>query len=312
MNEIIPPYGFLNDVLPGDPWQPEPAARYNAVNELLKKEFSSETVSSFPRQGSSGFLTVKNTSDKEILLGSAVKIDTECAVFGFSRIDCNDPFVCGAPMTDGKGFWGLAVEKIRPGHAGIVQVSGVAVIRDLKGPRTFYETPFDSERVKKNEYVFPGQDGLFHLGSHGTARLLFYDKDSCNAVVLLGSSSYSYSGMFAVSDNGNGTLTVKGGATDLDSFYSSTAHFEDTVLPVVSESSEWHYVCLIAGWKEGRWSLSADIHRYPDSYFYAPGEKIFVPLARYAGIREDGYISGLVQLHQGGAVFFRERYYIEG
>ena len=311
MNEIIPPYGFLNDVLPGDTWQPEPAARYNAVNELLKREFTSDTPPvNLPRQGSNHFLTVKNTSDREITPGSAVKIDTECAVPGFSRIDCCDPFVCGVPMTDGTGFWGLAVEQIRPGHAGVVQVSGTAVIRDLQGPYTFFDTPYEPH-WKKNEYVFPGRDGLFHLGSHGGARVLFYDKDSCNAVVLLGSASHPYDGMFAVFDNGDGTLTVRGGATDLDSFYTDYARFEDTVLPVISESSEWHYVCLIASWIESRWHLSADIHRYPDSYFYLPGEKIFIPLARYAGIRSDGYIRDLVQLHQGGSISFKERYYIE-
>ena len=311
MNEIIPPYGFLNDVLPGDAWQPEPAARYNAVNELLKREFVSEADNPHvSRRGSSGFLTVKNTSDKEIVMGSAVKISTECAVTGFSRISCNDPFVCGAPMTDGIGFWGLAVEQIQPGGTGVVQVSGVAVIRDLKGPYTFPVTFYD-HHLKKNEYVFPGKDGFFHLGSHGGARLLFYDKDSCNAVVLLGSVSDTYNGMFAVCDNGDGTLTVKGGDTDLDNFYSSNAWFKDTVLPVICETSEWHYVCLIASWSDSSWHLSADIHRYPYSYFYVPGEKIFIPLARYSGINSDGFIRDLVQLHQGGCVNFRERFYIE-
>jgi hypothetical protein len=311
MNEIIPPYGFLNDVLPGDPWQPEPAARYNAVNELLKKEFSTgQSKGFFFHQSSSGFLTVKNTSDKEIVSGSAVKIDTDCAVTGFSRIAFNDPFVCGHPMTDSKGFWGLASEKIAPGHAGVVQISGAAVIRNLKGAYTFPDKPVNTT-WKRNEYVFTGNDGTFHLGSHGRARVLFYDKDSRCAIVLLGECSPAYDGMFAVSDNGDDTLTVKGGITDLDKFYSSASSFAETTLPVVIHNSEWHYVCLIAAWSEGRWQLSVDIHRYPDSYFYIPGEKIFIPLARYMGARDDGYVRDLVQLHQGGIVNFRERYYIE-
>jgi hypothetical protein len=311
MNEMIPPYGFLNDVLPGDPWQPEPAARYNAVNELLKKEYFPEQGKGFFfRQGSSGFLTVKNTSAQEIVIGSAVKIDTDHAVTGFSRISFSDPFVCGQPMTDGKGFWGLAAEKIAPGHAGVVQVSGVAVIRNLKGAYNFPDRPVDTT-WKRNEYVFTGKDGSFHLGSHGRGRVLFYDKDSSCAVVLLGECPHAYDGMFAVSDNGNNTLTVKGGITDLDKFYSSDSAFEEKTLAVVTASSEWHYVCLIATWSNYRWKLSVDIHRYPDNYFYIPGEKIFVPLARYMGTKDDGYVRDLVQLHQGGIVNFRERYYIE-
>ena len=38
MDTLTPSLGIFNDVLPGDPWQPEPAARYNAVNELLRQE----------------------------------------------------------------------------------------------------------------------------------------------------------------------------------------------------------------------------------------------------------------------------------
>jgi hypothetical protein len=222
--------------------------------------------------------------------------------------------IAGAPMDDGKGFWGVAVDDIEPQKYGCVQVSGVAILSSkyLKGVYQYFETPYDSSRLKKNKYVYAGGDGFFHLGNHGQASVIYYSKTNGNALVLLGCKSPDkYDGMFAVHDNGDKTLRINAGSTDLDSFYTGYARFEDTVLPVISESSEWHYVCLIASWIESRWHLSADIHRYPNSYFYVPGEKIFVPLARYSGIRSDGYIRDLVQLHQGGMVNFRERYYIE-
>lgn len=257
-----------------------------------------------------------NTSDKKIEQGSCVKLDTDLNEELYLHPDRNFWGIAGAPMDDGKGFWGVAVDDIEPQKYGCVQVSGVAILSSkyLKGVYKYYDRHLgtsDSAIIKRNEYIFAGRDGFFHLGNHGQASVIYYSKSTENALVLLGCPSINtYDGMFAVHDNGDKTLTVKGGDTDLNSYYSGGS-FKDTVLPVSYDNSiAWHYVCLIASWKDGSWSFSADIHRYPGS-FYVPGEKIFIPLARYSGIRSDGYISGLVQLHQGGMVNFKERYYIE-
>ena len=64
MYDHIPYSGVLHDVAPGDPWQPEPAALYNAVNELLRQEHAPSQAPPLPQWISECTLYVCNSSDR--------------------------------------------------------------------------------------------------------------------------------------------------------------------------------------------------------------------------------------------------------
>ena len=79
MDTLNSSWGIFNDVLPGDPWQPEPAARYNAVNELLRQERFTTPAAPLWSRGELTCINVLNTSDQPLLFNRAVQIDTDFA-----------------------------------------------------------------------------------------------------------------------------------------------------------------------------------------------------------------------------------------
>lgn len=312
MYATTPSLDIFNDVLPGDPWQPEPAARYNAVNELLRQENYTEPGVSPRGAGIFSCVNVINTSDRPIFENKPVQIETEFAGEN-DRINKSDPYVCGRPLEKEHSFWGLSLERIDPGKAGVVQIAGAAYIRLVRGQRFVYDSYKKDQLLCRNDFVLAGMDGSFHILNRGQARLLWHDPVQESAIVLLNSPSSSYDGMFAVIDNGDRTLTVKGGCSDLKrSLYTQEASvLEECQVPIFTMSwSTW--VCLTAVRNsEGGWELGVENSSYRSGYnLYIPGEKMVWPLASYISADVSGYVNGLVQLHYG-AVNFKERYFVE-
>ena len=313
MYTVTPAGGTFNDVLPGDPWQPEPAARYNAVNELLRQEsFTTPDAPPWSR-GELTCVNVLNTSDRTLLFNRAVQLDSEFAR-SQDKIDYSNLYACGRPVENEEGFWGVALENIEPGHSGMVQVNGIICLRHVWGEYSVPDPVNPSKTFCRNNFIAAGVDGVYHLVNRGQARVIWYCVEQESAIVMLNCHGYFYDGMFTVLDNGNGTLTVKGGMTDLPtaSYSSDVCILEDTIIPVYA-IVRTTYVCLTAVRKSnGGWNLSvAQTGRPNGSDLYSPGERIVWPLASYIDISGVGHVRGLVQLHQGGAVNFRDRYYGE-
>ena len=304
MYQIIPPYGVLNDVFTGDPWKPEPAARYNAVNALLRQEFhATPQVQEFP-VSNPAVADVLNTSETLLPRGSAVQIDTDAASNHTSVLPDSDLYVCGKGVDNEESVWGVALEDIPPGGGGPVQLYGIAALKDVLGQNPAHG-PAGFAADSMSRFVYAGLDGRFHFGNRGRAEVLWYDWKNSLTVVMLNALSFRYTGMFAVLDNGNGTFTVMGGETDLQ----SASGFEDTVIPIDRNGT---LVCLTAVRESNLWKLGVEITSSTDgSNLCIPGEKIVMPLARYNGVDNSGHCNNLVQLHHGGMVSFREIYYIE-
>lgn len=258
-------------------------------------------------------MTVLNTSNKTLLINRAVQIDSEFAGSD-NHISPSGPFVCGHTMEEANSFWGVALENIGPGKFGQVQIGGIICLRHVWGEYSVPDPVNPSKTFCRNNFIDAGVDGIYHVCSRGAARILWYDVKNESAIVMLNCLGYFYDGMFTVLDNGNGTLTVKGGMTDLPtaSYSSDVCILEDTIIPVYA-IVRTTYVCLTAVRKSnGGWNLSvAQTSRPNGSDLYSPGERIVWPLASYIDISGVGHVRGLVQLHQGGAVNFRERYYVE-
>ena len=304
MYQIIPPYGALKDVSAGDPWQPEPAARYNAVNELLRQEF--QEIPEYPEfpVSNPAVVDVLNTSAVLLPRGSAVQIDTDAASGHASVLPDSDLYVCGKAVDNEESVWGVALEDIPAGCGGPVQLYGVAALKDVQG-QNLAHGPAGYILDARSRYVYAGLDGKFHFGNRGRAEVLWYDWSNSLVVVMLNAQAYRYGGMFAVLDNGNGSFTIMGGETDLR----NTPALEDTVIPIDPNGT---LVCLTAEREGEQWHLGVEITASTDgSDLYVPGEKMVVPLARYKGVDNSGHCNDLVQLHQGGMVNFRWTYYIE-
>ena len=309
----IPTYGTFSDVLPGDPWQPEPAARYNAVNDLLRQENFMSPGTPYGTRGDSCCINVLNTSDKIIYFNRGVQIDSEFAG-AEEQIDHANLHACGRPVEDEKGFWGLSLEEIEPGKSGMVQLTGVACLRNVWGEYRIPDPANPSRFLGRNDFVTAGRDGIFHLTTRGQARVIWHQLEQARAVVVLNCHSYFYDGMFTVLDNGNGTLTVRGGITDLPvtPYGNEINILEETIIPVRPRIYPT-YVCLTGERKsDGGWKIAIESSVTANGTdLYTPGERIVWPLARYVDVNSFGHVRGLLQLHQGGEIHFRERYYVE-
>ncbi|MBQ9754508.1 MAG: hypothetical protein IJV93_07145 [Lentisphaeria bacterium] len=322
MYDMIPQCGALQDVLPGDIWQPEPAARYNAVNDLLRQEQADPGVP-VPVTGSECIITVCNATEKTFSIGSAVQLDTSFVPDPEdTRLWHRNIRAYGRPVENEYSIWGVALDNIHPESSGPVQISGAAMIRNPLGEfeKSYkYNYYAGTSRTVRNNFIFPGRDGRYHFGKRGGAEVIWYDKYSGWTLVRLGAKDHSYTGMFAVIENGDGTLTVKGGETDLTHSGTVTVpesgsefFVPDTVIKVEGGQADGRVIVLQATYNtaDQPWKLEILASDYLP-HCYEPGKKIYWELARYSGVDHYGYLVDFQQLWQGGMINFRDRYYIE-
>ena len=313
MYDLIPPYGSLNDVVPGTPWQPEPAARYNAVNELLKREsFAPVPESSVP--GSRQLLRVCNSSGSVLPIFSPVQVDTSFIDDDSYFVHRRNCYVFGRPVEKIHGLWGIALDNIPPGEWGEVQISGLMLVEAPRGEYEYTASSPYGKRSVRNNFLFAGTDGALHFGQRGEAQVISFCPNNRRTLVRLGVRDQEYCGMFSLFENGDGTLTVRGGETDLYATYTDSVNFEggsfieDTVIPARNRGT---VVCLVARLVEEKWRLEIVQADHSPHALYIPGEQLFWPLARYSGVDEWGYLRSFQQLWQGGVINFSERYYVE-
>ena len=313
MYDLIPPYGALNDVVSGSPWQPEPAARYNAVNELLKQEhWTLPAEHAF--SGGRPVLKVCNSSESELSAGSPVQIDTDFINDSSYSVHRRNFYVFGRAVEKIHRFWGIALDNIPPGAWGEVQIGDLILVEPPRGEYEYTENSPYGKKLIRNDFLFAGTDGALHFGQRGEAEVVSFCPNNRKTLIRLGVRDREYSGMFSVAENGDGTLTVKGGETDLHATYTASANYQggsftgDTVIPARNRGT---VVCLTARLEGEKWQLEiAQADNDPTS-LYEPGVRLYWPLARYSGVDEWGYLRGFRQLWQGGVINFSERYYVE-
>lgn len=301
-------------VSPGDVWKPN-AAKENALTDMLNAFGSMNPGSSMGFSGSQDVIFIINNSDSIIPRNNPVEILTTGAPETVQAPSHRFILAYGKPLENPHSFWGVAKEYIYPGKAGRVQISGVAALEvEEKDFEVRINPNSIVERKVRQSYIHPGRDGKFRLSTWGGAEVIWVNTRMPQVLARLGVRSNDYEGMFAVYENGDGTLTVKGGETDLLYGVNGTALsvVEDTVLPV-----EYNYagqngrtICLAAKWDGKRWNCQILSLKEWAQSLYIPGEQIYWELARYAGVRSDGTLLALQQVWTGGIINFRDRYYI--
>lgn len=291
MKDIPVPVEALNDVLPGGPWQPEPAARYNALNALLRQEELPRSFDPVPSRGGEVLLPVRNITDEVLPAGRAVEICSEPRPgLGFNF---RWPVLFGRAVTEACLLWGIATEDIPSRHGGLVLVGGTVVVRSVRG--------------KPDRYVVPKPDGDLHFSAAGRAEVLYRSSaDRPDAVIYLGGGGSSgYTGMFAVTENEDATVTIGGGMA-ITTFGYGPRIVEGATLPKPS-SSRLQLALLNARRSGGDWRFFFSIEEGMYGG-YIPGEQICWPLAQLtsAGAPPRSF----VQLWQGGVIDFSSRYYL--
>lgn len=308
--------GSFQKVSKGDLWAPN-AEKENAITDVLNAFSGPREILENPYIMRTDFLKVMNSTDKQIDFRQAVQVDTSFVPDDSFRLNHRNIYAFGRPVENEYSPWGIAQENIRPGHWGFVQMTGVAL---LYNPLGIFEREYLNSgpvpRWVRNSYIFAGRDGQYHFGQRGGAEVIWYNKRSNTVLVRLGVHAYQYTGMFAVLENGDGTLTVRGGETDLHPSYTELPSYgggtsiNDTVIKAEGTSERGRLILLAARLEEGRWHL--EIVSTPDPReYYVPGEKIYWELARYSCVDRYGYIENFQQIWQGGVINFRDRYYIQ-
>ena len=297
-NNGIIPSEVLNDVFPGDQWQPEPAARYNAVNALLRQGYSPQRTEYCGLQDQGGVVNLLNVSDTLLPVYGPVELILSGRADNI--IDFRNPMIYGGPVKNIDCRWGVALENIEPGHAGPVQISGITFLHGVEKAADHFVTVIP----------LPNGGAQYEFAGQGRAEVLYAD-DYKRAVISLGTSAarYSYDGMFAVKDNGSGSFTIKGGITDIDDSSKPGQHFIDDMTITPPDSDKLVYILLVASFEAGSWKLSYKTTE--DENYYIPGRQIFWHLAYYRGFdHSTGFARDLTQLWQGGMICFRDRFYI--
>ena len=123
---------MFKDVLPGEPRHLESAARYNAVNRLLKsRELGVDAVPVVSPDAA--VIAGLNGTGETIYCGSPVKIAASEALEDWeSEIWSIAGYRIEAALDD-SGWWGIAAENIPPGNYGNVIVHGMAVAKISSG-----------------------------------------------------------------------------------------------------------------------------------------------------------------------------------
>ena len=192
---------IFSDVSSGEAWQPESAARYNAVNLLLRTGNFTDVPENMPPDA----VDVFNASPADIAAFAPVAVT---GIYkGDSPLQQNARFsgravLCGKVAVDDSLPWGIALQDIPAGAYGTVRLYGTA-------PAFFTGT---------GRFVTPGVDGLT-AGESGNALAVFApDGPSPGLIVLGGASGKSagtvtdeYRGYFKLQKYGSDSVQICNG-----------------------------------------------------------------------------------------------------
>ena len=185
-------------ISPGDKFRPN-AEKENALSRLLDKAQGPAFIqSAFPPEERSVSLAF-NAGSTIIRPGAPVAILKESA--DAPPLTIGTPAILVSSIIDKKPReWGIALEEIRPGGIGPVQISGISIATQVQGtPSACVDVTFD---------------GRFFYNGDGIAQVLRYNQEEQTALVNLDPSTI-YRGPFAVEYDGR-TLSVFNGADPED------------------------------------------------------------------------------------------------
>lgn len=193
----------FNDVSPGEPWQAEPAARYNQLNALLRGQIEHDPQEKMVFHGT---LTIDfiNTSTETVnafsgvsVIGAAGNSEEQLGRF-FGNCPVN-----GVPAVNDDLPWGIALGETAPGEYGKLIMSGIA-------PAHF---------TGSGKFVSPVNSGLCAADSGNALVLLLPDMENAlPGLVILGGSGPAlpqeeYNGLFKLQAVDAVTLKIVNGKT---------------------------------------------------------------------------------------------------
>lgn len=206
---------FFSDKVPGEIWQPESAARYNAVNAMLRN--AGNAAGNEAEGNSYCLLDFCNASSSVIPAFSAAAVAGD---HGDSDLRCRFSRQHGAAVVDAQPAeddslpWGIALDTVEPGKTGVMAVCGIV-------PAHFSGT---------GKMLTPSSAGLI-AGESGSARVILLPDEKSDpalpGLILLGTGTVAkgeYYGVFkleAVSSakvkiiNGRNPQSIYCGFTDV-------------------------------------------------------------------------------------------------
>lgn len=253
---------FYQDISPDEQSRTEPAARYNAVNRMLR-EYSGQSDPVYP-SFSPGLTVIDfmNSSSGTIGAFTAVRILANLPPQSSGELDGRwegQCIVCGVPAYDENEPWGIALDEVEPQEYGRMALAGTV-------PAVF------SGSGRK---VTPSPDGLV-AGDSGSAWIVaqpaesYPERESFPGVILLGGGSgsvESYYGPFKLRAKSETELEVFNGALEDASYCGITdlpglREVPRCTLSITDGSKHPVYICFFYSENDG-YSVKIDTQK-PD------------------------------------------------
>ena len=200
---------FYQDVSPGEKWQPEAAARYNAVNRVLNEYSDLKPSGIVPNQSGMVIADFKNVSKQVIEAYTAVAVAGNASLMSSTELESRLDGFClvnGTPAVSEDYPWGISLDEVQPGEYGrMVLVGTVPAVFTGYGKR-----------------VTPTVNGLT-AGDAGSAWIIskpinsYPEKESYPGMILLGGGSAAvdnYYGPFKLLAKSETEVEVMNGALE--------------------------------------------------------------------------------------------------
>lgn len=247
-------------ISPGDKFRPN-AEKENALSRLLDKAQGPAFIqSAFPPEERSVSLAF-NAGSTIIQPGAPVAILKSADA---PPLTIGTPAILVSSIIDKKPReWGIALEEIRPGGIGPVQISGISMATKVQGtPSACVDVTFD---------------GRFFYNGDGIAQVLRYDQEEQTALVNL-DPSLQYRGYYAVEYDGKTISVFDGGAPDsgIAGYFYMNGELRDAK-SAHGITPKTGFLCLKNGWSElhGSFEILERIPSKPSLY----GKPDYHPIA---------------------------------
>ena len=184
-------------VSPGEKFRPN-AKKENALSRLLNGVSNFSTGGFFQAPEERSVSLALNISGDVIPAGSPVELVKEDQSNATGSLLETPAILVTKKKAGSSELWGIALEELRAGALGPVQLHGVSICTEVKGD--------------KAGFINASENGFFYSNS-GAARVLRSNSEEKSALVFLG-GSLGYDGMFAVKMDGDTITVCDGGDPD--------------------------------------------------------------------------------------------------
>jgi len=170
---------LFQDVLDGEAWRPEDAARHNAVNEVVNRlnGGGTGTATRLPGMRGAVVLPAVYTSDAALPAFTPVGFASGAAVANPADPADLVLTISGAAVSD-SGLWGVTLGPVTSGGAVAVLIAGLTTVKLASGTE-----------VAAGDFITPGSGGFVSGGS--SAKVVAPPVSGGFCVALLGASGGS-------------------------------------------------------------------------------------------------------------------------